>query len=301
MSEVADAGPPLFAFAQLEFPWALGPADGRYVLRAADAGEPSHVLVLTTLGAAERRRLGRRRPRATPADPSAAPVATARATVIDAGSLPDEGAGAAWLQAARGAEVAERRVAAALATLNGVLRAHRVAAADPHVREVARGQALVARLGWGRGEQVADGRWTDALEVPPPREGRRRRTAALRPQERLAALVGGRELPLVCEELALRARLDLDQGRPRAAALQLRVALEAALTDLAEVGDAGDLGARLAELRSAREAVGQAANEALRGPLEPASAAAVGRVLGRLEAALRARAAAGDSGVRRGV
>ena len=47
------------------------------------------------------------------------------------------------------------------------------------------------------------------------------------PEERFAALLGAREPQLVAEELVLRARADLDAGRPREAALQARVALEA--------------------------------------------------------------------------
>ena len=54
----------------------------------------------------------------------------------------------------------------------------------------------------------------------------------LRPQERLAAILGGRDVALACEELALRARLDADAGRWREAAFQLRVALEAAIAEL---------------------------------------------------------------------
>ena len=55
----------------------------------------------------------------------------------------------------------------------------------------------------------------------------------LRPQARLAAVLNGRERPLACEELTLRARLDLDHGREREAALQVLVALDAALAELA--------------------------------------------------------------------
>ncbi|MCW3023282.1 MAG: hypothetical protein JWR30_2604, partial [Conexibacter sp.] len=48
---------------QLELPWELGPADGRYVLRG-HAGEPEHVLVLQTVAAHPRRsRLRGRRAR----------------------------------------------------------------------------------------------------------------------------------------------------------------------------------------------------------------------------------------------
>jgi hypothetical protein len=184
----------------------------------------------------------------------------------------------------------------ALAVLNQALGWHRLSAADPHVREVGLAGALVARLGYGRGEEVADGRWTQALEVPVATRGRRRRVAALRPQERLAALLGGRDQPLACEELTLRARLDLDAGRAREAALQLRVALEAAIAELdRSPGRAADMGERVGELRGQRAAVGDAANAALAGDLPPDTVAAVDHALERLEAALRARSAGGFS------
>ena len=41
----------LFVFLQLEFPWALGPADGRYLLRDGPGGEPERVVVVETLRA----------------------------------------------------------------------------------------------------------------------------------------------------------------------------------------------------------------------------------------------------------
>ncbi len=174
-----------------------------------------------------------------------------------------------------------------------MLRAHRLATADHRVREVSREQALVIRVGLGDGEQVAEGRWTNALELPIPKAGRGRRIAALRPQERLAALLGGRDAALACEELTLRARADVDAGQLREAAFQLRVALEAALAELEPWSGRGDLGERLAALRDERSAVGAAANAALQGGLDDASIADVERVLGRLEAALRARTALG--------
>jgi len=57
-----------FLFVQFEFPWELGPSDGRYLLRPDDAADPQHVVVLGTVGAR------RRAPaRGTPA-PGAKPV-----------------------------------------------------------------------------------------------------------------------------------------------------------------------------------------------------------------------------------
>ena len=119
-----------------------------------------------------------------------------------------------------------------------------------------------------------------------------RRTAALRPQERLAALLAGRDAPLACEELVLRARMDLDHDRPREAALGLRVALEAALAELDPDRPVG-MRERLDDLRERREAVGSAANAALKGPLPDDLREAVDEGIERIAAALRARSAAG--------
>jgi hypothetical protein len=264
----------------------LGPADGRYVVRG-HAGEPTHVVVLHTLGAPERRLIGRRRARPTPPGPAPEPVPTARATLIVAQPFRGEGAAESWLRDVD----PEAEAAAGLDVLNRLLHLHRVATADATVPEVARDQALVVRIGIGDGEQVAEGRWTEALTLPrrPPRPPRRPRDAALRPQERFAALLAGRDVALACEALTLRARADLDAGRTREAALQLRVALAAALDELLPWAPRGDLERRLVELRELRPA----AEAALQGGLDEAAAADVARVLGRLEAALRARTAVG--------
>src|SRR5579863_4451573 len=172
---------PLFPFCQFELPFELGPPDGRYLVRApgADAEEPpTHVLLFATLGALRRPRVGRRGPREAKPGPDPAPVATGRATVIDVGSpLVDADAASRWL-----AGVGEASLLDGLAVLNRALQAYRLITADPWVRTVGRAQALVARVGYGAGEEVADGRWTDAREVPylAPRRGRRR--ALLEPQ-----------------------------------------------------------------------------------------------------------------------
>lgn len=285
----------LFRFVQVELPWALGPPNGRYLVRAADdtGAPPTHVLVFATLGAPERRRLAvRRRQRDAEAEPEPVAVATGRATVIDVGA-PISGTEAeaeadAWLAGA-----GEDDLQAGLAVLNRALHSFRVITADPYLQPVGRGQTLVARIGFGAGEEVAEGRWSAAKELTMP-EGRRRRARILAPQARLAALLGSRESVLVCEELTLRARSDLDHGRPREAALQLLVALDAALAELTADAHAAQLAGRLEELRGQREPVAGAAQAALSGPLSTANTDAVAFALGRVEAALRARAAAGD-------
>jgi predicted kinase len=97
---------------------------------------------------------------------------------------------------------------------------------------------------------------------------------------------------LTSEELTLRARLDLDQGRDREAALQLLVSLDAALAELQTDPTAEVLSDRLSELRGQRDAVARAAQAALSGPLSEADRETVDFTLSRIEAALRARAVA---------
>jgi hypothetical protein len=208
--------------------------------------------------------------------------------LIGAAALDGDDAADQWLREAD----LEAEAAAAIAVLNGALAAQRVAAADAQVREVRREHALVTRVGYGAGEDVADGRWRRARELPRPRPAGRR-SAALRPQERFAALLAGRDVALAAELLTLRARADLDAGREREAALQLRVALEAALAELQAWAQRRDLAARLTALAAERDAVAAAANRALEGGLEEAQIEDVARVIRRLEAALAARVAGG--------
>jgi hypothetical protein len=275
----------LFLFVQMEFPWELGPADGRYLLRAGAGEEPERVVILETVGATPRRgRLGaRRRPPVAP-EPEPTTVPSTRATVIDPVSVSAERQARAWLAQLD----AEREAHAAAATLNRLLFAHRIATADPHVGALSPAQALAARAGWGEGEQVAYGQWSHARELRFSEHRTRRRSASLRPQERFAALLGARETALLCEELALRARLDLDQGRLAHAAIELGQAYDAALLEL-PAEDRPDLAGRIAELEQLRPGVIAAARDVPAVPDEQV----LRHALGRLEAALRARTAAG--------
>jgi hypothetical protein len=269
---------------QLEFGFLLGPPDGRYLVRSAERGEPDAVLVLKTLGAPERRLLRRRRGRElTQAEPE--PVPTSRATVVRPAPFPSPERAEEWLQGLRGeSEEAEREVAAALALLNQALRAQRLASADPYVRDVSAEDALVTRIGFGAGQSVADGRFGGAWELP--RHGSRRARRSMEaPEERFAALLGGRERVLPCEELTLRARADLDSGLTRQAALQARVALESLLVDLG--GSLPD-DARAA-LEADRGPIGSAANAALRGELSDQASAELAAAVARMEGALKRR------------
>jgi hypothetical protein len=215
------------------------------------------------------------------------PVATSRATIVEVGDpLSSPEAGAAWLTGA-----GEPELHAGLAVLNRALHSHRLASADPHVHGIGRRDALVARLGYGAGEEVSEGLWTDARDLIDPGP-RRRRTKIPAAQARLAALLTGRHAALASEELALRARLDLDEGREREAALQVLVALDAALAELPGDPAAPALVDRLEELRGLRDGAAAAAQSALAGSLGPSERQATAFALGRIEAALRARSVA---------
>jgi hypothetical protein len=244
------------------------------------------VLVLTTLGAPERRLLpGRGRPRTVEsAEPE--PVPTSRATVVRASPFSSSDAAADWLGELRGdAAGLDAELEAAVAVLNRALHAHRVSTADPYAAEVSPERALVVRIGYGSGEEVADGRFDECVEVP--RSGRRRpRRSMEAPEERFAALLGGREDVLPAEELVLRARADLNAGRMAEAALQARVAIEALLAAGVASSESGPAGASLA---SHREAIGAAANAALRGELPGDSAAALEEAVSAMEKALTRR------------
>jgi len=323
----------LFVFIQLEFPWTLGPADGRYLIRREDDGEPERVVVVGTLQAAHqpiaaapgwggRSLLRRVRATSTPTGPEPAPVPTSRVTVIDPLALAAEAQARAWL-----AELdRDREVWAAAAAVNRVIHSHRIASADPYVHEVSPSQALVIRAGWGEGEQVADGRWLHARALSSPdgwgtgrrgdsrRRARRDRSWALRPQERLAALLGARGAALLCEELVLRARQDLDHARVAHAALELERAYALAVPEL-QAERRQDLAIRIAELEQLRPGVQAQAQAALLGAGAASGAGAadarqtagshaaapataldeevLAHALERLQAALRARTAAG--------
>jgi hypothetical protein len=304
----------LFLFVQLEYPWLLGLPDGRYLLRPAPDAEPERVVVLGTLAAGRAPAPGRRAPLSgrlgsgrslAQTTAEAALVPTARVTIVDPVPLAAERQAQAWIDTLD----PEQEARAAVDVLNRILHFHRITAADPHVNEVSASQALVIRVGWGAGEQVADGRWLHARELDRPLGGprpgagtggrgrRAKRRASLGHELRFAQLLGGRGTALICEELALRARLDLDRGRLRHAAIELDRAFASAIGELA--GEKRqDLAIRIAELQKLHDGVTEQAKIALStvdGRVEDVPAAPDGELLthalGRLEAALRARAA----------
>lgn len=268
----------LFGFVQFDFAGALPLADGRYLAGTGAEegveGAPGNqsVLVLKRIGAPPEG--GRRRRRGRNAEPGEAPqpLPLTRVTTIRASTPFESQAEAArWLDEACEAEdTVEVLANGAIAPLNDALHAQAVTAADPRGRQLSPEQAERVLVGYGSGEETADSRYTDARQVDlsPRTSRRRRREEELRPQERVAGVLRGRERLDACETLLLRARADLDAGRQREAALQLRVGIEALLVEMqGKVEDPGhekDMSALAA--RSSEAAA--LATAAIEGPLK---------------------------------
>jgi hypothetical protein len=253
---------------QFEFAGTLAVPDGRYLARS-DGGQ--QVLVVETAGAPPPPRRRRRRPKDAEAAADPAPLPLSRVTAVRAEEpFEDAGEADAWLEEALASEDAvDAVVAEGLALLNRAIHAHAVASADPLGAELRADQAATVRIGHGSGKEVASGRFSSAREVD-VRAGasaRRRKDEELRPQERVAAVLGDRERFDACETLLLRARADLDSDRRREAALQLRIGLEAMLIELDGALADQDHEEDMAQLQARRGEAGEAANAALRGDL----------------------------------
>ena len=254
---------PIFPFAQFEVPGALGIADGRYLVRNAE-GEADDVIVFSSLQAPPRGR--RKRPRkAADASPETESLPATRITVVRATAFDGATEARSWLdRIRRDADARDDFTADARQLVNRSLHTHRAATMDPYVSELAPTTPSATRVGFGDGDELASGRWTEAVDAPPDPGKRRRRVEALRPQERLAAVLGGREQVDACETLILRVRLDLDHDRPREAALQLGPAVAAMLAELGPDAPE-DQEEDLAFLRDQRKPVARIREEALTG------------------------------------
>jgi len=244
--------------------------------------------VLRTLGAARASsKLRRGRVQAIEGDASPTPLPLTRASVIRPAPFDDESAAADWLaQVAGDRELWSALAREAAQRLNRALHAHRTAAGDPHIADIDPARAAAIRFGYGMGDEVADGRWREARELTAQERGHllRRDPEALRPQERIAAVLGGREVIGAHEELILRARGDLDAGRLTTAALGLHCGLEA-MAALGAIPAGPEIASRVAEARTSAKA---AHERALRG--EAPDAAELERAMRAAEGAVRRRA-----------
>lgn len=252
------------------------------------------MLVLNTLGApragAAGPRLRRGRARQVESAPTPPPLPLTRATLVRPRPFEDREAAESWLEQV----CTDRELSGPLALetargLNRALHAHRTAAGDPHIADIDPARAVAVRFGFGAGDEVADGRWQQARELPEAERRRliRRDYEALRPQERVAAVLGGRERVGAHEELILRARGDLDAGRLSTAALGLSAGLDALLSMPDGLPTAANEALR-SRLEEARAEAGTA-RDAVLGGAEP-DAAALERALKAAETAVRQRA-----------
>jgi hypothetical protein len=289
-----------FPFVQFELAQSLGPPAGRYLVaperreddvldelglggaRAASTdsstgpdGEPAmgsgDVLVLKVRGAqVSTIKLRKPKPKKVQPDDDLGELSVSVATVIfGTRMLDDERHGQAFLKAIQ-ASASEREglVGEALRILNRSISAYRACAADPYVVELTRSDPRVVRVGHGTNEQVVVGAWAEAVTAPEPPAPRQERTVRLMPQQAVAATLAGRSSTLEGEELLLRGLVDLEQGRPRAAAYQLSAAWDLLQAELA-VATAG------ARARAQQEVATEAARDlrdlaaaARRGPLD---------------------------------
>ncbi len=254
--------------------------------------DPERVLVVRIAGAPPqpRRRLGRPKPRdSDPEDQTPIPVTTV--TVVRPDELSDQQVARDWLATVRedpdaiGAELDQ-----AVRLVNLAVHAHRAAALDPAIADVTAAGALAVRVGFGTGDDLAEGNYEEAIEVP--LSERRRRVEVLRPQERVAEVLGRRGGVAACELLLIRARADLDAGRGREATLQLRIGVEAMLAER-EALAAPDQDEDFAALEDRCELTATAADEALRGELSEKRAAGVTETLRIAERVLRRKRALG--------
>lgn len=249
--------------------------------------------MVETVGAPPPPRRRRRKPRATDPGDETAPLPLTRATAVRAHEPFESSEDAErWLsETLADEEATASAIAEALELLNRALHANAVASADPLNRELRAEQAATVRIGHGSGKEVASGRFSSAreIDVRGGRTRRRRREEDLRPQERVAALLGGREQLDACETLLLRARADLDAGRNREAALQLRVGLEALLVELDGALSDPEHAEDMTQLQTRRDEAGSAANEALHGELSSNNLNSVRDLLDLCERVLRRR------------
>ena len=251
------------------------------------------MLVCETLGAPPQARRRRARTRPAPRDPGATPLPLTRLTVVATRDLGDAAAAQAWLgELEETPEAANAFVDRALRVGNRALRAQAAAARDPYVREVTAAGAVATRIGYGEGELVADGRWTEAREVERAEPRRRRRGAPEESQERVAAVLGGHEELAASETLLLRARLDLDQDDVRAAALQLRAGVAALLAEVEEEAGSSE---RTEDVRRRVPDLERRAAMAGRGGLDPNRAEWLGETLRLCERILARRRRASTS------
>ncbi|MGB0121069.1 MAG: hypothetical protein WBP55_08980 [Solirubrobacterales bacterium] len=140
-----------------------------------------------------------------------------------------------WMSRLESDEVAQELLDEALTTLDRVLAAEASASGRPYAQAPALEQILTAKIGFGDGDHVSEGRFTDAMDID-ARGGtagsKRERVSRTRPLARIAAIIGGKDTARACEFLVPRIRADLDAGRVLTAALTIENAMRATVVEM---------------------------------------------------------------------
>jgi hypothetical protein len=274
----------LFEFVQFEFTHAIGPPVGRYLVERDGAAEyePSEpvpgrrrrivtgetrgvgvadVLVVGVTSAPallpRLRRKGRDVESAAP--PNEVPLSLVT-FVKGTAPLDDAGEAQRRFEAMRSSEEDQQDwVDDGLEVLNRAIRAYRAGAHDPYVLEVARRDTRRVRIGYGTTDEVQEGEWRAAFELAPPIGVRSKRAERLRPSEAVATVLSGRGRVLEAEDVILRALVDLDHGRTRAAAHQVRAAMNLFVDELGPQTPSGHGRPDLATLAGKAEQLAAAA------------------------------------------
>ena len=177
------------------------------------------MLVLFTVGAARQPSRRRRRVRQAELDAETSPLPLTRATAIRAfAPFDDQRDAARWLdEATEAEETTEALIEDGIALLNRALHIQAVAATDSRIPALRAEHAVAVRVGHGSGEETADSRFSDAreIELGAGSSRRQRREADLRSQERVGAVLGGREQAAAGRPRSAAGRAARRTGRPR--------------------------------------------------------------------------------------
>ncbi len=234
-------------------PGALRLDDGRYLDRQ---GEIERVMVIESEGALPPPRRKRRRPRKSGRTESPTKVQVTTATVIRAHApLESEQEANSWLARLDEEDFTDELLAEALSTLDRARAAEAAASGRPFAEPTDLADVLKARVGYGDGDRLSEGRFLEAFEVD-ARGGvgiggrRRERLSRVAPIARIAAIIGEKGRADTCEFLVPRVRADLDAGRIMTAALGIEMAARATVAELDQALDEPDHVADLDQLEA---------------------------------------------------
>lgn len=264
--------------------------DGRYLDRS---GPGERVLVTETEGALPPARRRRRRARKATVSDSPVSVTVSVVTVVRADEpFGSENEADEWLRRVDDSDHTDDLLEDAVATLDRARAADAAASGIPFGTRTRIDGMLTARIGYGEGDQVASGRYLEALEID-ARGGtggvRRERAARTRPLARTAAILGARERAAACEIILPRVRLDLDNGNVHAAALAIEPAVEATIAELEFALEDPDHEKDLDLLEEQLPGLSGIAARSIAGETDPADAERIETALGIAERVIRRR------------